>query len=421
MPLDPSIILGVRPAQIPLQDPLDRFNKSLTLQHLMGQNDLSQLQMQQAKLGLEDDAAVRRAYQQAGGDSARLRALLQGGGQYKALQTLDKFDLEKREKESVIGKNETESAIKKAEHAASILSVAKDDPATYPAVRRLLQMQYPQLHARLPEQYDPAAVNGEIAAGMTYVQKLAAAQKDREITETGRHNKAAEGGAAAALAETTRHNKYGEQNPALQHVETSDGTLGAFNPRTGSMAPVVGADGRPVQGGKNLTESQGKATGMALRAQQAHDILRALEDGGTKTPGIIKQGAAAVPVVGGALAMGVNALPSVLGGPSSEQNRVEQAQRDFVNAVLRVESGASISESEFNNARKQYFPQPGDDAATIAQKRQNRETAIQALKLQAGPGAKNVVSKTPDKAPEAPKSDPSKMTDEDLKKALGIS
>ena len=90
--------------------------------------------------------------------------------------------------------------------------------------------------------------------------------------------------------------------------------------------------------------------------------------------------------------MGVNSLPTWAGGPNSNQQKVEQAQRDFINAALRVESGASISPSEFENARKQYFPQPGDSAAVIEQKRQNRETEIQSLKLQGGPGAKNVNS-----------------------------
>lgn len=36
----------------------------------------------------------------------------------------------------------------------------------------------------------------------------------------------------------------------------------------------------------------------------------------------------------------------------------EQSKRNFVNSVLRNESGAVISDTEFANADKQYFPQP---------------------------------------------------------------
>ena len=70
---------------------------------------------------------------------------------------------------------------------------------------------------------------------------------------------------------------------------------------------------------------------------------------------------------------------------SSEQQRVDQAQRDFVNAVLRQESGAVISDAEFANAQRQYFPSPGDDAKTIAQKRANRKLAIQGFAKMSGP------------------------------------
>jgi len=62
----------------------------------------------------------------------------------------------------------------------------------------------------------------------------------------------------------------------------------------------------------------------------------------------------------------------------------EQAERNFINAVLRRESGASISPTEFESAKKQYFPQPWDDAATLAQKEQNRITTMKATAAQTG-------------------------------------
>lgn len=61
-----------------------------------------------------------------------------------------------------------------------------------------------------------------------------------------------------------------------------------------------------------------------------------------------------------------------------------QAERNFVNAVLRRESGASISSGEFSSAEKQYFPRPGDDKKTLEQKAQNRGTALSGLAKAAG-------------------------------------
>jgi len=65
---------------------------------------------------------------------------------------------------------------------------------------------------------------------------------------------------------------------------------------------------------------------------------------------------------------------------SPEYQKFDQAQRNFINAVLRKESGAAISQGEFDNAAVQYFPQPGDTPDKIALKAQNRATAIHSMK-----------------------------------------
>jgi hypothetical protein len=67
-------------------------------------------------------------------------------------------------------------------------------------------------------------------------------------------------------------------------------------------------------------------------------------------------------------------IPNVM--KSADRQKFEQAQRNFINSVLRKESGAAISPSEFDSAAKQYFPQPGDSAAVIAQKSANRQRVI---------------------------------------------
>jgi hypothetical protein len=69
---------------------------------------------------------------------------------------------------------------------------------------------------------------------------------------------------------------------------------------------------------------------------------------------------------------------------STERQQMEQAQRNFINAQLRRESGAAISEGEFANARQQYFPQPGDKPEVIAQKRINRQEVISGMARDGG-------------------------------------
>jgi hypothetical protein len=62
-----------------------------------------------------------------------------------------------------------------------------------------------------------------------------------------------------------------------------------------------------------------------------------------------------------------------------------QNVRNFINAQLRRESGAAISEGEFYNAYQQYIPQPGDDPQTIKSKERNRQMAIYNMFFNAGP------------------------------------
>jgi hypothetical protein len=121
------------------------------------------------------------------------------------------------------------------------------------------------------------------------------------------------------------------------------------------------------------TEFQGKSAIYGTRAQEADKIIGQLE--GKYSPAAVnaKTSVAGVPLIGGALeAAGNLAL-------SSSGQKAEQAQRDFINAVLRQESGAVISEQEFANARKQYFPQPFDSKDVKAQKAANRRLAIQGI------------------------------------------
>ena len=130
---------------------------------------------------------------------------------------------------------------------------------------------------------------------------------------------------------------------------------------------------------KPLTDAQGKANLFGVRASEAHKNLLSTEDNINKIGLAAKQGAENMPLIGGALGTAGNYMLD------KDQQMTDQSQRDFLNAVLRQESGAVISPQEFDNAKKQYFPQPGDSKEVIEQKRKNRETEIQGLSTMSGP------------------------------------
>jgi len=156
--------------------------------------------------------------------------------------------------------------------------------------------------------------------------------------------------------------------------------------RQGNITPVQGF-GPKVGSAKPLNDSQAKALGFGTRMQEADKLLNGLEAKGVSTPSLAK------------MAVGDTAFLGPLANMASspDQQSVDQAQRDFVNAILRRESGAAISSSEFDNARRQYFSQPGDSQQVKVQKAANRKLAMQGVLAEVpagqrgtiGPGASN--------------------------------
>lgn len=120
---------------------------------------------------------------------------------------------------------------------------------------------------------------------------------------------------------------------------------------------------------KPLTEAQANAGIFADRMLKSNDILGGLEKVGTD---LGQRAKANIPLLGNYAV-------------SEDYQKFDQAQRDFLNAVLRKESGAAISPSEFENGKKQYFPQPGDGPEVLQQKAANRATAITAIQRAVGP------------------------------------
>ena len=120
-----------------------------------------------------------------------------------------------------------------------------------------------------------------------------------------------------------------------------------------------------------LTVDQGKNAGFLVRMRDSVAILDELEAEGTSVVGRLRE-----------------AAPFGIGNffQTDGYQRFEQARRDFVNAVLRRESGAVISDAEFANAERQYFPVPGDSPEVINQKRQNRYNAMLGVEIGAGAG-----------------------------------
>lgn len=179
-------------------------------------------------------------------------------------------------------------------------------------------------------------------------------------------------------AEAASEGKYvikEDANGNLIRVKVS----GDEGPIAGGAAPA----GNPFSAGGKFNEGQGKAAGFADRMLQSENVLSGSGPGegyeGPASPGVQEQGAGRVQASLSAVPFAGNYLTT------PERKSYEQAKRTFINSQLRRESGATIQDAEFLNADKQYFPQPGDDANTIAQKAAIRRNAIEAMGREGGP------------------------------------
>lgn len=188
-----------------------------------------------------------------------------------------------------------------------------------------------------------------------------------------------------------------EDKFTVQKIENPDGSTSFVRIKTtgGEGAIPLGlstpaAPNNPYAStGPKLNADQSKAATMTDRMADANTTITKNEDinnWDNKKGGYIEGVAASIPFVRDSTMFNTVATP--------DRQKTVQAQRNFVNAILRLESGAAVSESEFNNAQRQYFPQPGDTKEVLEQKRQNRVTAMQGMARQAGPGYRPPASLT---------------------------
>ncbi len=150
------------------------------------------------------------------------------------------------------------------------------------------------------------------------------------------------------------------------------------------LGNVLGNKTRPTPSGPE----QNNARMYADRLESNDEIITSLEGKGFDPAAV----GAAIP------------RPNVMKGP--EQQSYEAAKKNWIAAVLRKESGASIAPHEFQGADEQYFPQFGDSPQVRQQKAALRKQVGGNMRKAAGPEPtqqqpsemKNVVPEAPQDA-----------------------
>lgn len=148
-------------------------------------------------------------------------------------------------------------------------------------------------------------------------------------------------------------------------VKAPSGTQLTVDPVTGAVTFQQGSGLKP------LTEGQSKDTVFVTRAEGALSTLNQFEDALTNFKDSAVSGA---PVVGNYL-------------KSEDYQKAEQSGREFLQAVLRKDTGAAITKEETAEYGNVYLPRPGDTPKVIAQKRLSRQRALEAIKAGMPPQA----------------------------------
>lgn len=139
---------------------------------------------------------------------------------------------------------------------------------------------------------------------------------------------------------------------------------------------------KPLAGkAQTVTEGERKAATLLQRLRGSQQQLQTAlsEQPSAAKPGVIAQAVRNAPVVGSEM------VANTMTGQSRQ--RVEAAQLDMLDAALTLGTGAAYTKEQLQGYAKSYFPQIGDDAKTVADKKARLENVIKAAEIAAGRAA----------------------------------
>lgn len=233
---------------------------------------------------------------------------------------------------------------------------------------RLLKREEADRDFRRSERVAGQEFQTKTAAEERSMAAAAAASKPREVEEffdeSGQPYK-------AEWDPTTKSwNKIGGSKSGTKYRQLSadEKTAQGLDPKKayqvdneGKVSQIGGGDTTiNVGDGMKLTEAQSKDLGFFTRGLYANDDLDRLDTELTSTTGY--------------LASGGGVLGNFWKDPKYRQ--AERAAKDFLAIVLRKDTGAAVTDTEFEMYGKIYLPMPGDDEQTIADKRDARQTVL---------------------------------------------
>ena len=153
-------------------------------------------------------------------------------------------------------------------------------------------------------------------------------------------------------------------------AENAATVAAAREKETGGVVTRVNEKGQLIQGTappKQPNSDEGRTLGQFDRAYYADIDIDAVE--GEITQQLLSN-------------VQLNWSPNLITPENFQKYR--QAKNAFSTAYLRADSGAQVTEQEIEQANITYFPQVGDTAGTVIQKRNSRKAILSGLRTRSG-------------------------------------
>ena len=225
-----------------------------------------------------------------------------------------------------------------------------------------------------------AETQSKVALAQAEGQRKIIEAEDKHIDEQNKNNLAvpqlakaeneAKTSAPNAQGLTPDQTRMADQEAARLKQTAAEGAANRQVTREGhTMTDARGRDlAEATRSSKPLTEAELKTYGYYGRAKQAGAILDQLD------PEIAKKG-----TIG---QLTLRNAPNLM--QSDDNQAYKQAERQFIEAYLRRDSGAAISQGEYESARQTLFAQPGDAPKILKQKANGRAEILKSLAVGSG-------------------------------------
>lgn len=227
MPSDPSIY-GLIQQPKPMAGPLDQYAQVMQVRHLMGQNELSDLQRGELQRGIDEGQRIRALFQRGNVTPDEISAINPAQG-----QAYRKSVLENQKTEGELARTRAETILKQAQFLRDDLAGVNDQAGYDAWLEKGARLFGPDAVRKNPAQFSPQVKQAlllkadDVIVPLAKQLELAGAAEGRDLTRRGQDMTSET--ARLGREETKRHNLIAESQARL-----------------GPPTEVTGPDGKPM-------------------------------------------------------------------------------------------------------------------------------------------------------------------------------